>query len=102
MNILKNAFFNSVGATAYIAAIASFLFYGLKNLGPDDTLLVPIMMLMLLVLSVAVMGVLIFGRPLLWYLDGNKKEAVSLLVSTLLIFFLIALVVFLLLNFTSL
>ena len=101
MNILKNAFLNSFGATAYIAAIASFLFYGLKNLGPDDTLLAPIMMLMLLVLSVAVMGVLIFGRPILWYLDGNKKEAVSLLVSTLLIFFLIALVVFLLLYFTS-
>jgi hypothetical protein len=102
MNILKNAFLNSFGATAYIAAVASFLFYGVKNLGPDDTLLVPIMMLMLLVLSVAVMAVLIFGRPVLWYLDGNKKEAISLLVSTLLIFFLTTLIVFLSLYFISL
>lgn len=35
--------------------------------------------LMLLVLSVAVMGILIFGRPIMLYMDNKKKEAVSLL-----------------------
>jgi hypothetical protein len=29
---------------------------------------------------------LILGRPALWYLDGRKKEALSLLISTLAIF----------------
>lgn len=55
-----------------------------KQVGPVDTVLVPI--LMLLVFSASVTGGLIFGRPVLWYLDGKKKETFSLLITTLLIF----------------
>ena len=102
MNIFKNALLNSLGTTAYIAAVASLFFYGLKNLGPGNTVLIPIFMLMLFVFSAAFTGLLVFGRPMLWYLDGKKKEAVSLLVSTLLIFLITALVVFLSLYFTLL
>lgn len=54
--ILKNALINAVGATAYIVAVASFLFYATKTFGPANTVLIPIMMLMLLVFSVALMG----------------------------------------------
>ncbi len=91
--IIKNALANAGGAVAYIVAIASFLFYVAKDFGPD-TVLIPIMMLMLLVFSVALMGVLFFGRPVLWCLDGKKQEAVTLLVATLLIFFIFTLIVF--------
>jgi len=33
------------------------------------------MMLLLLVISVAMMGVLIFGKPTLWYLEGKKERS---------------------------
>lgn len=89
-NIIKIAVLNAMGTILYIVLIASFLSNAQHIFGPDEpkTVLVPIMMLSLLVFSVAVTGSLIFGRPILWYLDGKKKEALSLLIYTLGIFFL--------------
>ena len=87
--IIKNAFFNALGTTLYIVAISSFVFYVPKALGladKPDTILAPITMLSLLVFSAALTGSLMFGRPILWYLDGKKQEALSLLIYTLGIF----------------
>lgn len=87
-NILKNAFLNAFATALYIVAIASFLSYTPKIFEEveDKTVLVPIAMLSLLVFSATLTGVLVFGRPILWYLDGRKKEGVQLLLSTLAIF----------------
>lgn len=94
-NIIKIAALNAMATAAYIVAVASFMFYVPKKVfGTADTVLVPIVMLMLLVFSAAFTGLLIFGRPAFWYLDGKKKEALSLLISTLVIFLLITLVAF--------
>ncbi|MEK7646842.1 MAG: hypothetical protein AAB378_00520 [Patescibacteria group bacterium] len=73
-NIIKHAAVNAFATALYIVAIASFLFYVPKFFGENkaDTVLVPIVMLSLLVFSAALVGVLIFGRPILWYLDGKK------------------------------
>jgi len=38
--------------------------------------------LLLLVISVSVMGTVIFARPAMWYLDGKKQEAVRLVLWT--------------------
>lgn len=91
-DIIKKAFLNAGAAALYVVAVASFLFYVPKSFGLADNVLIPIVMLLLLVFSVALMGVLIFGRPILWYLDGKKQEAFSLLAYTLVIFLLITLV----------
>jgi hypothetical protein len=96
-NIVKNALLNACAAALYVVAIASFLFYVPKSFGVADNVLIPIVMLLLLVFSVALMGVLIFGRPILWYLDGKKQEAFSLLAYTLVIFLLITLAALLIL-----
>lgn len=40
-------------------------------------------MLLLFVFSAALTGALIFGRPILWYLDGKKREAILLFFYTL-------------------
>lgn len=53
--------------------------------------------LLVFVISAAVMGLLIFGKPILLYLDNFKKEAVSLLFYTLSFLILIAAIVFLIL-----
>lgn len=57
-----------------------------------DTIFAPIIMLMLFVFSAAITGSLVLGRPILWYIDGKKKEAVHLLFSTLIFFFCIMLI----------
>lgn len=103
--IVKTALFNAIATALYIVLIASFLFYAPKLFGPagpDDnkTPLIPIVMLSLLVFSAALTGSLIFGRPILWYLDGKKAEALQLLFLTLGIFLIITLVAISALYFT--
>ena len=96
--ILKYAVINSLGTAAYIVLVVSLIFsLGNKFSGGDETIFIPIAMLMLLVFSVALVGSLIFGRPIIWYLNGKKKDAVLLLVYTLGIFLAITLIAFLLL-----
>ncbi|MBI4481170.1 MAG: hypothetical protein HY651_14220 [Acidobacteria bacterium] len=85
--ILKTALLNAAGTAAYVIAVASFLFYAPKIFGrPDNSVFIPIAMLLLFVFSAAFTGSLILGRPALWYLDGREKEALSLLFYTLGIF----------------
>jgi len=102
-SIIKNALANALLVFTYIVLIASFL-SNIQNLfGAEDkkTVLIPIAMLTLLVFSVALVGSLIFGRPVLWYLDNKKKEAVLLLTYTLGVFFILLLMAFLVLYFAS-
>lgn len=98
-NIIKNAFLNALATILYIVIIASFLFYVPKSFGPsaDNTVLIPIAMLSLLVFSAALTGMLVFGKPVIWYLDGKKKEAIYLLTYTLGIFLIITIITLLVL-----
>ena len=98
-DIFKNAALNAALTALYIAAVASFLFYAPNIFGKDepDTVLAPILMLSLFVFSAAVTSMLVFGKPILWYLDGKKKEAIWLLFSTLGIFLVITILLLLVL-----
>lgn len=95
--IIKTAALHAFLTALYIAAVSTFLSHAQAIFGKEEpkTVLVPIMMLSLLVFSAALVGSLIFGRPIFWYLDGKKKEALSLLIYTLGIFlaFVIAAVI---------
>jgi len=81
VNIPKKGMVNALGAFAYVTAIALFI-ASLQNPNSPDSpaikIMAPIGMLMLLVLSATVMGLLIFGAPVMLYVDGKKKEAVQL------------------------
>ncbi len=103
-DILKYACINSLLTAIYIAFISSFLFYVptyFDFVDKPDTVFAPIMMLMLFVFSAAVTSILVLGRPILWYLDGKKKEAISLFIHTLVIFLFIILFAFILLVTTA-
>lgn len=98
--ITKYAFFNALIAATYIALVATIMnniehFIG-SNEGGNDSVFAPITFLLLFVISAAVMAITIFGRPVMWYLDGKRKEAVGLVLSTigfLILFFLALLVI---------
>ncbi len=79
----KNPFLNAIAATAYIALIASFLFYGTKHIGPVESVFIPITMLSLFVLSAAVMAFVFCYQPIQLFLEGQKKEATNLFLKTL-------------------
>lgn len=95
-SILKFAGLNALGTGAYIALIVSGIFYIPRLIGGnvEDTILIPMAMLLLFVVSASITGSLVLGRPILWYLDGKKKEAVSLLVTTIGFLFLLTILAF--------
>ncbi len=92
--IIKNAFINSIGTVAYISLVASFMFFIQDAIPKEDTIFVMISMLLLFVCSAAITGFLVFGKPIMLYIDGKKKEAVRLMGYTLLIILLITLIIF--------
>src|SRR3990167_9690968 len=99
--IMRNAFVNAGATIIYIMLISSFMFYVPEhfNSNSEDVVLMPILMLSLLVFSAALVGIFIFARPVMWYLDGKRKEAIHLLTYTLGIFLVITIVILLTLFF---
>ncbi len=93
-DILKYATINSLGTALYVTTVASFIHLLSQSFGDEKSIIVPIFMLMLFVFSAAFTGTLVFGRPIVWYLNGKKKEALYLLTYTLGIFLVIIVVVF--------
>ena len=95
--LVKRAGINALVASVYVALVATFLNNAQYLFGEDEPkgVLVPIAMLLLLVLSTTVMGIVIFGKPIALYLDGQKKEGVTLLLYTVGFLFLVVLMVFL-------
>jgi hypothetical protein len=83
---------NSLGAFIYIALVSLFMSNTTKIFGQMSDVWGGIIILLLLVFSALVMGVLILGRPIIFYLNGQKKEGVKLLIYTLITLFLLLLI----------
>jgi len=77
--------------------IASFLYFAGEGVfGTAKSVFGPIIMLMLLVFSAALTGSLVFGKPVMLYLDNKKKDALFTLVYTLIILLMLTILMFLL------
>lgn len=92
--IIKRALIDSIGTTLYIILVVSFIFSLQIFSKKEDIIIIPIAMLLLFVSSAAITGFLVFGKPVMLYLDGKKKEAVALLGYTLGILVLMTLLSF--------
>jgi len=90
MNIFQGALLNALMATAYIVAVVSITFGLEDSMGPQKKFIGPVLFLLLFVISAAVMGMTVFGRSVLWYLEGKKIEAVKLTILTVLFLITIA------------
>ncbi|MDD5618687.1 MAG: hypothetical protein PHG69_06285 [Candidatus Omnitrophica bacterium] len=77
------SFINSAVCFLYVLGIGWFLFNGENIFGKADNFLMPVALLLLLVVSATITGALILGRPILFYLNGYKSEAVKLLLFTI-------------------
>jgi hypothetical protein len=101
-SILKYALLNATLTACYVILIGLF-FRNAKALFGDgpESLLIPMGMLLLFIFSALVCGGLVLGRPIMWYLDGQKKEALKLLGYTTLVIFIIMIIVFIALFIVS-
>lgn len=80
--LLKTGIINSLGVAVYIVGVALLMQYGDAIFANSNTLAI-IGVLALMTLSVAIVGSLIFLKPVMMYLDGAKKEALKLLMYTI-------------------
>jgi hypothetical protein len=89
--ILQYSFLAVVGEVAYVVIIITFMQNAQKLFGNVPEYLAGITMLLLLVISAAISGGLVLGKPILMYFDGQKKEALLQFIATIgwLILFLI-------------
>ncbi|MDH4358660.1 MAG: hypothetical protein OEV37_01765 [Candidatus Berkelbacteria bacterium] len=83
MKNVRTAIINSLGVLIYVAIVSTVMTYAEKIFGKMNTIVGAVGFLMLFTLSAGVVGSLIIGKPIMLYIDNKKKEAVSLLVWTL-------------------
>lgn len=91
---VKLAAFHALGAAFYVLFVAHVMRFASSHAGPDGESVFPaIAFLMLFSFSAAVMGLLVFGRPIVWFVAGKKKEAIELAIATVAGFGLLTLIV---------
>lgn len=96
--IITRALLDALGTFVYIILVVSFIFSMQIFADKPDNIIIPIAMLLLFVCSAAITGFLVFGKPIMLYIDGKKKDAVYLLAYTLAILFMITVAVFIVLS----
>jgi hypothetical protein len=73
---MKKPFSFALLAALYIVGIV-YVINALTHVLPGKTIIIPMVLLSLFVLSAAIMGFLFLSEPIQLYLDGHKKEAVD-------------------------
>jgi hypothetical protein len=99
MNSIKKYALINAGVTAlYIIGLVTFI----SNIESviEESFLVPALMLILFVFSATFTAALMLGRPILWYLEGKKKEAITFFFHTLVSFVIYAVLAVLVLALT--
>lgn len=81
--LIQRSLLNVSGTIGYVAVVATIMQNGERIFGGMNEILGPIAFLMLFVLSAAITGGLIIGKPVLMYLNNEKKDAVKLFLYTL-------------------
>lgn len=87
--LVASSLLNALGVFIYVLLVATLMSKGNRIFGTAPDVLAAAGILLLLVLSVAVVGLLIFGKPAYMYFDGQKSEAFLLLMYTVLWLFVI-------------
>jgi hypothetical protein len=67
----------------YICGVVLLIFNGEKIFSDEKEFFIPVFMLLLFVVSAAITGSLVLGKPILLYLENKKKDAFIMLLSTL-------------------
>ena len=77
-----NPFLNAFAAALYIVLIVNIMNALTSSVVPKETLLIPMTMLSLFVLSAAFMGFVFMYKPFQLYFDNRREEALSFFIKT--------------------
>lgn len=78
-----NPYLHALAASLYIIGLVLLVGNVIEPvMSAKENILMPMMMLSLLVLSVSVMGYLFFYKPILLFIEGDKRGAVKFFLST--------------------
>ncbi len=92
--LIQRSFVNSLSAVVYIAIVAWFMFNGGQIFGKMENFWGPFALLLLFVISATAVGALILGKPILLYLDGEKKAGVEMFLCSLAWLAIVAILIF--------
>lgn len=82
-NYIFKSLVHALGVLVYVTGVAFFMSHGADIFGHEDTFVIPVFMLLLFLVSASVTGLLVLGRPIYMYLEGQKKSALTFLGATL-------------------
>jgi hypothetical protein len=80
---LLKSLINALGVLVYVSIVAWLLFNGEHIFDDKPSFLIPVFMLLLFIISASITSLLVLGKPIHLYLSGLKKEAFTLLFTTL-------------------
>lgn len=94
--IVKYALAHALGAAAYILFVAFVMLRAISQIAPPPVsgALGIATFLLVFVISAAVMGLVLFARPVIWFLNGKKQEGLALALSTIGFLIVIAVIIF--------
>ncbi len=81
--IITYAFLHAVATVVYVALVALIITNSNTLFGKTPSILTAMAFLLVFVVSAAITGSLVLGRPALWYFNGNKNEAIKLALYTI-------------------
>lgn len=74
---------HSLGVLVYVTFVATIMQNGSAWFGKEDTIFTVITVLLLACISAATVGSLVFGYPVIMFLNGKKKEGVTMAMTTI-------------------
>jgi hypothetical protein len=95
--IALHALGNSLVAACYVALVAAIMSGAETFAQKAGSILGPTGFLLLFASSAAILGLVVFGRPLTWYLEGKRADAITLAIYTVCFLLIITLAVLLIL-----
>lgn len=81
--LVQRSLLNALGVVAYVTTLVTIVRNGERIFGSVNEAVAPILFLTVFVLSAAVTGGLVLGKPLFMYLNNQKNEAIKMFIYTL-------------------
>lgn len=81
-NLMTCGLKQALGVFVYILLVSGFLYYAESIFGQMKSFWAPVAFLLLFVVSAALTGYLVLGKSAMLYVEGEKKMAVKLFITT--------------------
>lgn len=82
-SITIRSLLHSLGVLVYVTFVATIMQNGGAWFGEEDTIFTIITVLLLACISAATVGSFVFGYPVIMFLNGKKKEGVTMALTTI-------------------